>query len=208
MDFITQLPRTVTGCDAIWVVVDRLSKYAHFVPTNTDITAEGLAQLFKDKIFFVHGMPLNIVTDRGSVFTSKFTQELMKCIGTHSVKSTAYHPQTDGRTERVNRILEDMLRHYIGPTHDDWDKHLSAAEFAYNNAYQESIRTSPFKLTFGEDPVIPFSVIAHTKVSWCECFCQKDARGHSGCKEKYDAGTGQAKNISKPTSATLGVCCW
>ncbi len=94
MDFITQLPRTLTGYDAIWVVVDRLSKYAHFVPTTTDISAEEPAQLFKDKIFYVHGMPLNIITDRGSVFTSQFTQELLRCIGTHSIKSTAYHPQT------------------------------------------------------------------------------------------------------------------
>jgi hypothetical protein len=173
MDFVTQLPRTITGYDAIWVVVDRLSKYAHFVPTTSDISAEQLAQLFKDKIFYVHGMPLNIITDRGSVFTSQFTQELFKCIGTYSIKSTAYHPQTDGQTERVNRVLEDMLRHFIGPTHDDWDKHLSAAEFAYNNAYQESIRTSPFKITFGEDPVLPFSVLTHTKFPGVKAFVKK-----------------------------------
>lgn len=173
MDFITQLPRTTSGYDAIWVVVDRLSKYAHFIPTTTDITAEHLAQLFKDKIFFVHGMPLNIVTDRGTVFTSQFTQELMKSIGTYSIKSTAYHPQTDGQTERVDRVLEDMLRHYVGPTQDDWDVHLSAAEFAYNNAYQESIRTSPFKLTFGEDPLLPFSVVTHTKFPGAKAFVKK-----------------------------------
>jgi transposase InsO family protein len=173
MDFITQLPPTLDGHDAIWVVVDRLSKYAHFVPTRSDITAEQLAQLFKDKIFYVHGLPLNIVTDRGSVFTSQFTQELLKSIGTYSIKSTAFHPQTDGQTERVNRILEDMLRHYIGPTHDDWDKHLTAAEFAYNNAYQESIRTSPFKLNFGEDPLMPFSVLTHTKFPGVNAFVKK-----------------------------------
>jgi len=171
--FITQLPLTTTGFDAIWVVVDRLSKYAHFVPTRTDITAEELAQLFKDKIFFVHGMPISIITDRGSVFTSGFTQALLKSIGSHSILSTAYHSQTDGQTERVNRTLEDMLRHYVGPTQDDWDKHLAAAEFAYNNAYQESIRTSPFQLTFGQDPMVPFSVLTHTTFPGVNAFVKK-----------------------------------
>ena len=109
MDFITSLPLTDRGHDAILVVVDRLSKYAHFIPVVTTITAEDLAHVFVDRVFKLHGMPREVLTDRGSVFTSQFTQALFKALGTRSVFSTAYHPQTDGQTERINRIVEDML---------------------------------------------------------------------------------------------------
>ncbi len=107
------------------------------------------------------------------MFASEFTQALIKSIGSQSIMSIAYHPQTDGQTERVTRILEDMLRHFVGPTQDDWDKHLAAAEFAYNNAYHESIRTSPFKLTFAEDPLLPFSVLTHTTFPGVNAFVKK-----------------------------------
>ena len=159
MDFITDLPKTHKGYDAILVVVDRLSKYAHFIPTITTLTAEELAEVFLDRVFKLHGMPQQVLTDRGSVFTSAFTQELFKHLQTHSLRSTAYHPQTDGQTERINRILEDMLRHYVSPTQHDWDVRVHAAEFAYNNSYQESVRTTPFRLVYGEDPIEPFAVI-------------------------------------------------
>jgi hypothetical protein len=162
MDFITDLPKTVNGNDAILVVVDRLSKYAHFIPTTDQLSAEGLADVFVDRVFKLHGMPKQVLTDRGTVFTSAFTKALFKILGTRSVFSTAYHPQTDGQTERVNRIVEDMLRHYVSPTQHDWDVHVPAAEFAYNNAYQESVRTTPFRLVYGEDPIEPFAVISGT----------------------------------------------
>ena len=158
MDFITQLPRTKAGHDAILVVVDRLTKLAHFMPTTSDVDAKGTAELFDREIFRLHGMPEEILTDRGTQFTSQFSQELFRLRGCSWLLSTAYHPQTDGQTERINRILEDTLRHYISPRQDDWDEHLPHVEFSYNNAYQESIATSPFMLTYGVHPRVPGQV--------------------------------------------------
>jgi len=153
--------------------VDRLSKYAHFIPTTDQLSAEGLADVFVDRVFKLHGMPKEVLTDRGTVFTSAFTKALFKILGTRSVFSTAYHPQTDGQTERVNRIVEDMLRHYVSPTQHDWDVHVPAAQFAYNNAYQESVRTTPFRLVYGEDPIEPFAVISGTTFPSANRFARK-----------------------------------
>lgn len=131
MDFIMDLPQTLTQTlhDVILVVVDRLSKYAHFIPTTATVTPEDLAHVLVDRVFKLYGMPREVLTERGSVFTSALTQALFKSLGTRSVSSTAYHPQTDGQTERVNGIVEGMLRHYASPTQHDWDKHIQAAEF-------------------------------------------------------------------------------
>ena len=105
MDFITGLP-TSDGFNAIWVVVDRLSKMAHYIPCKTDLDAEGLARLFIDNIFRLHGLPTSIVSDRGSVFTSKFWKWVALQLQIKRDLSTAFHPQTDGQTERINAILE------------------------------------------------------------------------------------------------------
>nr|CAH66151.1 OSIGBa0097I11.3 [Oryza sativa] len=110
MDFITGLPRTSAGHDSIWVVVDRLTKVAHFIPVKTTYTGHKLAELYMARVVCLHGIPKKIVSDRGSQFTSKFWQKLQSELGTRLNFSTAYHPQTDGQTERVNQILEDMLR--------------------------------------------------------------------------------------------------
>lgn len=109
-----------------------------FSPRPLSRDRRRVAHVFMDRVFKLHGMPRDVLTDRGSVFTSAFTQAFFKLLGTRSVFSTAYHPHTDGQTERVNRILEDMLRHYVSPTQHDWDVHVQAAEFAYNNPCQES----------------------------------------------------------------------
>jgi hypothetical protein len=98
---------------------------------------------------------------------------LFKLLGTRSVFSTAFHPQTDGQTERVNRIVEDMLRHYVSPTQHNWDVNVPAAELAYNNAYQESVRTTPFRLMYGEDPIEPFAVISGTTFPSTKIFAIK-----------------------------------
>ena len=173
MDFIVDFPKTADGHDSILVVVDRLSKYAHFIPTTESISAEDLAHVFVDRIFKLHGMPKEILTDRGPLFTSAFTKELFKILDTRSVFSTAYHPQTDGQTERVNRILEDMLRHYVSPTQHDWNRHVPAAQFAYNNSYQESVRTTPFRLLYGENPVEPFALLSGTTFTRAHHFARK-----------------------------------
>ena len=155
MDFITQLPRTKTGYDAIFVVVDRLSKMAHFVPTHTTADAATVARLFLDNVFRLHGLPSAIVSDRDSRFTGQFWQQLFKALGTKLQLSTAYHPQTDGQTERTNRTLEQILRAYTNHQADDWDVHLSAAEFAYNDSVNASTGFTPFVLHYGQDPATP-----------------------------------------------------
>nr|ABA94346.1 retrotransposon protein, putative, Ty3-gypsy subclass [Oryza sativa Japonica Group] len=149
MDFITGLPRTSSGHDSIWVVVDRLTKVAHFIPVHTTYTGKRLAELYLSRIMCLHGVPKKIVSDRGSQFTSKFWQKLQEELGTRLNFSTAYHPQTDGQTERVNQILEDMLRACALDFGGAWDKSLPYAEFSYNNSYQASLQMAPFEALYG-----------------------------------------------------------
>ncbi|KAJ9523295.1 hypothetical protein QJQ45_005251 [Haematococcus lacustris] len=134
MDLITQMPSTAAGHDAIVVFVDKLTKMIHAVPTTTTVTAPILARIFFDHVFRLHGLPKVIVSDRDPRFTAESWKELFHLTGTHLNMSTANHPQTDGQTERANRTLEDMLRNFVSPHHDDWDTHLTAAEFAYNSS--------------------------------------------------------------------------
>ena len=173
MDLITGLPRTRAGFDAIWVVVDRLSKCAHFATTTTNADAQDIAELLRTRVYMNHGAPIEIVSDRDPRFTAKFSQALFKLTGCRSALSTAFHPQTDGQTERVNRILEDYLRHYVGPRQTDWDTHLPEAEFAYNNSWQASINTTPFRLTYGQDPIIPFQKIVDTNIPSADAFARQ-----------------------------------
>src|SRR5512142_650567 len=149
MDFITGLPRTSAGHDSIWVVVDRLTKVAHFIPVKTTYTGHKLAELYMARVVCLHGVPRKIVSDRGSQFTSKFWQKLQSELGTRLNFSTAYHPQTDGQTERVNQILEDMLRACVLDFGGSWDKNLPYAEFSYNNSYQASLQMSPNEALYG-----------------------------------------------------------
>ncbi len=130
MDFITGLPITKRGNNSIFVVVDRMSKMVHLIPTTNDVTASGGAQLYQDRIFSLHGIPDDIVSDRDTKFTSAFWRQLQKLLGTNLNMSTAFHPQTDGQTERMNSVLEDMLRHFVSPDQQDWDLFLSLAEFS------------------------------------------------------------------------------
>jgi len=160
MDFIVQLPVTKNRHDAIFVVVDRLSKRVHFLPTTTQASAPDIAKLFFDQIFRLHGLPQVIVSDRDPKFVSKFWQALFKHLGTKTAMSTAHHPQTDGQTERANRTLEDMLRAFVNYKQDNWDDCLTAAEFAYNNSVQASTGYSPFELDCGQAPVVPSSLLS------------------------------------------------
>ena len=163
MDFITHLPPTRSGFTSIFVVVDRLTKMVHFLPTYDKSTAEETAALFRDRVFVLHGMPQVIVSDRDAKFTSAFWQELHKLLGVKLTMSTAYHPQTDGQTERMNRILEDMLRHFINSHHDDWDQFLAPAEFAINNAVNSSVQNTPFMLNYGRHPWLPINMVGHLR---------------------------------------------
>ena len=134
MDFIMQLPETDNGHTALLVVVGKLSKMTHLIPTTTQVTGEETARLYVDHVFKHHGCPKAIVSDRDPRFTGKFMTALLQILGTKQRLSTTYHPQTDGQTERMNRTLEDMLRHFVSPHQTDWDQHISLAEFAINNS--------------------------------------------------------------------------
>jgi transposase InsO family protein len=129
----------------------------HFAPTYTDCLAIDVARLFNDTVFKDHGLPSELILDRDSRFTSKFWTELTSLLGTKLKMSTAFHPQTDGQTERSNRVLENYLRHYISPSQDDWDEWLPQAEFSVNNAWQEPIKNTPFMLNFGQQPRTPLT---------------------------------------------------
>ncbi|WVZ80236.1 hypothetical protein U9M48_027729 [Paspalum notatum var. saurae] len=149
MDFIVGLPGTRKGYNSIWVVVDRLTKVAHFIPVNTTYSGARLAELYISRIVCLHGVPKRIISDRGSQFTSRFWEQLHDSLDSKLRFSTAYHPQTDGQTERTNQILEDMLRAYAIQYGTSWDKSLPYAEFSYNNSYQASLKKSPFEALYG-----------------------------------------------------------
>ena len=157
MDFITGLPTTRRGKDSIMVVVDRLSKMVHLIATKQTATAQDIAQIYQDRVFALHGLPDDIVSDRDTKFTSAFWKNLQRLLGTNINMSTAFHPQTDGQTERMNSVLEDMLRHYVSPDQQDWDLFLSLAEFCMNNCYKTSIQCTPFQLVYGKNPKTPSS---------------------------------------------------
>lgn len=192
MDFITHLPTTRDGHDTIVVFVDRLTKMCRVAPTTETITAEDFAQLFLETVWRSHGFPEEVVSDRGSVFVNKFMAELYRLTGTKQNVSTAYHPQTDGQTERMNRVLQEILRNYVNPTHDDWDKKLPLVEFAINNTYQESIKATPFQLNYCRNPRLPTLGSADSKVPAAARFCsdieesiQRAKRCISAAQERY-----------------------
>ena len=154
-DFITKLPRTKSGYDAIAVFVDKFSKMAHYVPTNTNINATDFCNLFITNIVRLHGLPATIISDRDSRFTSSFWSAVCKQLTIKLSMSTAYHPMSDGQTERVNRTLEESLRSYVNYNQDNWDQHLPLIEFAHNNVIHTSTNYSPFYLNYGAHPRSP-----------------------------------------------------
>ncbi|GJY26120.1 putative reverse transcriptase domain-containing protein [Tanacetum coccineum] len=149
MDFVTKLPRTSSGHDTIWVIVDRLTKSAHFLPMREDYKMDRLARLYLNEIVARHGVPISIISDRDSHFTSRFWQSMQEALGTRLDMSTAYHPQTDGQSERTIQTLEDMLRACVLDFRGSWDVHLSLVEFSYNNSYHSSVRCAPFEALYG-----------------------------------------------------------
>jgi hypothetical protein len=151
MDFITGLP-TSNGHDAILVIIDRFTKMGLFIPTTATLTAEGLADLITVWVVAKHGTPADIVSDRGAVFTSNFWKSLTQRLAIKRNLSTAYHPETDGQTERLNQILEQYLRIYVDYLQDDWNSLLPLAEFAYNNATHSATGVTPFFANKGYHP--------------------------------------------------------
>jgi hypothetical protein len=140
MDFVVGLSKTQSSYDSIWVIIDHLSKVAHFILVKTTYKGSKLVELYIARIVCLHGVPKKIVSDRGTQFTSKFWEKLHESMDTKLNFSSAYHPQTDGQTKRVNQILKDMLRACALRDNQSWDKCLSYDGFSYNNSYQESIK--------------------------------------------------------------------
>jgi len=149
MDFVTGLPRSPRGNDAIWVVVDRLTKSAHFLAMKVSQPISKLAHQYVSEIVRLHGVPVSIVSDRDPRFTSRFWSSLQKCLGTQLSLSTAYHPQTDGQSERTIQTLKDMLRACTLDFPGSWEEHLPLVKFAYNNSHRSSIGMAPYEALYG-----------------------------------------------------------
>jgi transposase InsO family protein len=150
MYFIVGLPKTSKGYDSIWVIVDHSTKVAHFVPVKTLYPTKTYAELYIARIMSLHGVPKTIVSDRGPQFVSRFWEHFHKSLDTKLIHSSAFRPQTSGQIERVNQILEDMLRACVLAFFGKWDECLPLAEFSYNNSYQESIKMAPFEALYGQ----------------------------------------------------------
>ncbi|GKE07594.1 putative reverse transcriptase domain-containing protein [Tanacetum coccineum] len=149
MDFVTKLPKTTSGQDTIWVIVYRLTKSAHFLPMKETDSMEKLTRQYLKEVVSRHGVPVSIISDRDSKFTSHFWKSLNEALGTQLDMSTAYHPQTDVQSERTIQTLEDMLRACVMDFGKGWDRHLPLIEFSYNNSYHTSIKVAPFEALYG-----------------------------------------------------------
>ncbi|KAL5752232.1 hypothetical protein ACOSQ2_022739 [Xanthoceras sorbifolium] len=149
MDFVAGLPLTRSKHDSIWVIVDRLTKSTHFLPVRTDYSLDKLAELYIREIVRLHGVPISIISDRDPRFTSRFWGKLQEALGTRLNFSTAFHPQTDGQSERVIQVLEDMLRSCVIDFEGSWDRHIPLVEFVYNNSFQSSIGMAPYEVLYG-----------------------------------------------------------
>ncbi|GKE51081.1 putative reverse transcriptase domain-containing protein [Tanacetum coccineum] len=149
MDFVTKLPKMTNGYETILVIVDCLTKSAHFLPMRENDPMEKLMKLYMKEVVTRHGVPVSIISDRDGRFTSLFWQALHKALGNQLDMSTAYHPETDGQSERTIQTLEDMLRACVLDFGKSLERHLPLVEFSYNNSYHTSIKAAPFEALYG-----------------------------------------------------------
>ncbi|KAG4195605.1 hypothetical protein ERO13_A06G122202v2 [Gossypium hirsutum] len=149
MDFVSRLPLSPRKKDAVWVIIDHLMKSAHFIPLRIDYSLERLAELYGAEIVRLHKVPVSIISNRDMWFMSRFWSKLHKALGTSLYFSSAFHPQTDGQSERVIQILEDMFRCCVLEFKGDWEKFLSLVEFIYNKSYQSSIKMALYEALCG-----------------------------------------------------------
>ncbi|GJP49425.1 hypothetical protein CLOM_g8631, partial [Closterium sp. NIES-68] len=172
MDFVTGLLAGPCRNDVVLVVVDRLTKIAHFTPCRTTITAEETARLFISTVVRLHGIPAAIISDRDPKFTSKFWLDTWGRYGTRQQISSAYHPQTDGQTERTNQTIEQLIRTNC-PDRKKWEDVLPMLEFSYNNAPSATTNQSPFYLNYGMDPRVPVSTNVESQVPQSRQFVEE-----------------------------------
>ena len=149
MDFLTHLPRTSRRHDAVWVIVDRLTKSAHFLAVQMTFTLEEFYRLYIREIVRLHGIPVSILSNRDPRFTAHFWKSFQKAMRTQLMMSTAFHPQIDGQSDRTIQVLEDMLRACVLDFKGSWEEHLPLVEFAYNNSFQASIQMAPYEALYG-----------------------------------------------------------
>ena len=149
MDFVTHLPRTWQRHDAVWVIVDRFTKSAHFLAVRMTFTLEEFCRLYIREIVWLHGVPVSIVSNRDPRLTTHFWKSFQKAIGTQLTMNTTFHPQTDGQSKRTIQVLEDMLQACILDLKGSWEEHLPLMEFAYSNSYQASIQMAPYVALYG-----------------------------------------------------------
>ena len=146
---MTHLPRTPQRHDAVWVIVDRLTKSTHFLAVQMTFTLKRFCRLYIREIVWLHGVPVFIVSDRNPRFTAHFWKSFQKAMGTRLTMSATFHPQIDGKSERTIQVLEDMMRACVLDHKGRWEEHLPLEEFAYNNNYQESIQMAPYEALYG-----------------------------------------------------------
>ena len=175
------------------MVVDRLTKIVYFIPTTEKTSAEGLARLFRDNVWKLHGLPKSIISDRGPQFAAGIIQKLNRILGIESKLSTVFHPQTDRQMERVNQELEQYLRMFIDHRQEQWPNWLGTAEFAYNNKVYSNTKTSPFRANYRQDPRMGFEMRRKGKYEGAEKFITKIKE----IQEEAKAALGKAQEEMK-----------
>nr|GFC15502.1 reverse transcriptase domain-containing protein [Tanacetum cinerariifolium] len=149
MDFVTKLPKTSSGYDSIWVIVDRLTKSVHFLPMREDESMDKQTKLYLKEVVTRHGIPVSIISDCDPRFVSNFWRAFQKALSTRLDINIAYHPETEGQSERTIQTLEDMLHACVIDFGNVWERHLPLVEFSYNNSYHASIKAAPFEALYG-----------------------------------------------------------
>ena len=208
MDFVTPLPKTARGNAGLFVVVDRLSKLIRLAATPEHVDAPQVAQLFHSNVYRHHGLPHEIISDRDPIFMSKFWTSLFKMLHVKLRPSSAYHPETDGQTEVVNRKVEEMLRCFVNHHQSNWDLFLVDLEFAYNSAPHSTTTLSPFYLTYGSEPrsnpILPSRCSNPAAADFLDNITAAMSTAHSAIIRANEATTLQANRHRRPCSFQLG----